>query len=335
MNIILNKLIKQENLTFEEAGNLMDALADGSLEPEMMAAILTALSIKGETSDEIAGLAYVMRRRSLLVKAGLNREVLDIVGTGGDKKSMFNVSTLASIVAVGAGVLVAKHGNSAVTSKCGSTDVMKELGVNIELDISIAEKALQTIGFTYLFAPKYHPALKYVMPVRKKLAIRTVFNILGPLCNPARAEHLLLGVYKQELVDIMAEALLKMKISRAMIVHGSDGADEITLSGLTSIALLKNQKISKFEFDPRDYGFKLVSENELKGGTPDINKRIALDVLNGKKGTFRDIVVLNSAMGLHLNKELEISKAIQMAQESIDSGRALKVLEKFKEISHA
>lgn len=336
MQEFLNKIVHNEDLTVAEAAEVMDQFTSGTVSPVYMAGILTALRVKGETPAEITGFAQVMREKSTHISKPKGQNVIDIVGTGGDRSGTFNISTLSAIVAAGAGLTVAKHGNRSITSKCGSADVLAALGVNLSAGPEILNRALQDVGLAFLFAPGLHPAMKHVMPVRRELGVRTVFNILGPISNPADADMQLVGVFEAGLTDIFAEVLKNLGMARAMIVHGYDGIDELTLTAKTRISELNQGSIHSYDFDPQEYGFNLCDSNDLLGGDADKNKQIALAILNGEQGPRRDVVVLNAGVAIYLAREdLILADAFQKARQAIDNGSALAKLEQLVKISNS
>ncbi len=323
----LKKIFAGSRLTEEEARQVMEDITSGNASPAQIAGILTALSIKGETVPELTGFARVMRTKATAVPKPAGKKVVDTCGTGGDTSGTFNISTVAALVAAGCGVTIAKHGNRSVTSHCGSADVLEALGVKITAVPEILAVALEKIGISFLFAPGLHSSMKHAVPVRAELGIRTVFNILGPLANPANADYQLLGVYSNQVREKIAQVLANLGIKRAMVVHGADGLDEITLTGKTYVSEVQNGWIKNYTFDPRDYGIEYCSPEDLKGGDLKTNKEIALAVLNGEKGPKRDIVVLNAAAAVFLAEAAaDFPTAVQMAGESIDKGRALNKL---------
>lgn len=322
------KLTNKENLSFEMAELVMDEIMSGSVSSLQIGAYLVALSMKGETIDEITASAKGMRNHA--VKLLHDKEVLEIVGTGGDRSNSFNISTTAAIVLASAGVPVAKHGNRAASSKCGAADVLEALGVNISISPEKSKKILDKIGVCFLFAQKYHLAMKYVAPVRKELAIRTIFNILGPLSNPAGASMQLMGVYDESLVEQLAEVLLRLGVKKGMVVYGQDGLDEISMSAPTKVCEIRNGWCKTYSIDPESLGFHLCAKEDIEGGTPQENAKITLDILMGGKGAKRDAVVLNSAAALYLAKEgLTLKEAVSEIEKIIDSGKALVKLEEF------
>ena len=312
----------------------MNEIMSGKASDIEISSYLTALRMKGETTDEITACAEGMRKAGIHLEHD-GMEVLEIVGTGGDEAFTFNISTVSGFVVSAAGVPVAKHGNRSVSSKCGAADCLESLGVKLDISVEKSEKILRDIGMCFMFAQKYHSSMKYVAPVRKALGMRTVFNILGPLSNPADAEYQLMGVYDENLLKPMAEVLAKLGVKRGMTVHGDDGLDEITMTTVTKACLVDNGKITEMTINPEDYGFKFCKPDELVGGNPQVNKQIALDILSGReKGAKRDVVILNSAVCLFIAGKGTIAECIDIAEKQIDSGRALKQLEMFVKLSN-
>lgn len=321
------------NLTYEMAETVMDEIMSNQASEVQMASYLTALAVKGETIEEITASAAGMRKHCIRLLHEM--EVLEIVGTGGDKSNSFNISTTAALVVSAAGVPVAKHGNRAASSQCGAADVLEALGVNIHLSPEHSKLLLQEIGICFLFAQNYHISMKYVGPVRKELGIRTIFNILGPLSNPAGANLELLGVYEEALVEPLAKVLVNLGVERGMVVFGQDGLDEISLSAPTSVCELKNGTYESYIITPEQFGLQTCQKEELVGGAPAENARITRSILAGEKGAKRDAVVLNSAAAIHIAKpEYSIARAIVLAEETIDSGKAMRQLEQFIKLSN-
>jgi anthranilate phosphoribosyltransferase len=321
-------LAKKENLPYETAETVMNEIMSGEASPVQMSAYLTALSLKGETIDEITASASGMRKHCIRLLHDV--EALEIVGTGGDGSHSFNISTTAAIITAAAGVPVAKHGNRGASSKCGSADVLEALGVNINIPPERSTELLKNIGICFLFAQNYHIAMKYVAPVRKELAIRTVFNILGPLTNPAGANMELMGVYDKELVEPLAKVLMNLGVKNAMVVFGNDGLDEISMSSPTTLCEVKNGWLRSYEITPEQFGFKRCTKEELVGGTPAENAVILRSVLNGEKGGKRNAAVLNAAAALYISGKYEsINDTIKVAEDMIDNGKALAKLEEF------
>lgn len=328
------KVYKKENLTYDEAYQTMDEIMSGEASEVQMSAYLTAMSMKGETIEEITASAEAMR--SHCVKLLNDQEVLEIVGTGGDGSNTFNISTTSSIVISAAGVPVAKHGNRSASSKCGAADVLEELGVNINIEPEKSLKCLKEINLCFLFAQNYHIAMKYVAGVRKELSIRTIFNILGPLTSPAGASMEVLGVYEEELVEPLTKVLKNLGVKSALTVYGVDGMDEISVSDKTSVCELKNGEIMSYEITPEYFGMEKVSKSDLVGGDAKENAKITLSILNGEKGPKRNAVLLNSAAGLYVAGKVDsLRDGVELAEEIIDSGKALKQLEKFIEITNS
>ncbi|MEA2037591.1 MAG: anthranilate phosphoribosyltransferase [Nanoarchaeota archaeon] len=328
----ISKLIEKKDLTLKEAENVMNDIMSGKATDAQIAGFLVALRIKGETIDEITACAKVMRNKASTIKPKNHDNLLDVVGTGGDKSGTFNISTVSAFVTAGAGIPIAKHGNKGVSSKSGSADVLTALGVKIDLEPKEVEKCIDEAGIGYMFAPKFHSAMKYAIGPRKELGIRTVFNILGPLTNPAQAPFELMGVFSEELVEPLAEVLGKLGCKHALVVHGN-GLDEITIEAPTKVAEYKDGHITTYEIKPTDFGIKLAQLEEIKGNSPEDNAKITLDILTGKeKGPKRDIVLLNSAAAIYVGgKANSIKEGIDIAIDSIDSGKALEKLNKFKD----
>ena len=324
----IQSLIEGKSLTFEEAYFVMSEIMGGEATPAQIGAFLTAMRIKGETADEIAGLASVMRTKATPVR--ISGPTIDIVGTGGDGSNSINVSTAAAIVAAGAGLKVAKHGNKGATSQCGSADVLAALGVKIELPAEAVAECVEKVGLGFMYAPGFHPAMKYAAPVRKELGIRTIFNILGPLTNPASVQHILLGVASETLVDKMAAVLCRLGIKHGLVVHGKDGLDEISISGKTKVREVNGDKMAAaYEVSPESFGLKKADSAGIKGGTPRENAATIMCILDGEKGAPRDIVVINTAAALiAADAAKDRKEAVKIAEKSIDSHYAKDVLER-------
>lgn len=329
------KVVNGESLTENEAYSAMDIITCDRATLAQTSSLLTAMSIKGETIDEITGFAKVMREKAAKLKNC--SDSVDIVGTGGDMSNSFNISTTSSFVIAGAGQKVAKHGNRSASSKSGAADCLEALGVKISTVPEQAEKCIDEIGISFLFAQSYHPAMRFVGPVRKQIGTKTVFNIMGPLLNPAFAEYMVLGVYSPDIMDNMANVLIKLGIKRAMLVYGKDRLDEISISDSTVVCEIKDGKIKKYEISPEDFGFKRASQEEIKGGTPEENAQVTRDILSGKEqGAKRDIVLLNAGCALYVTGNAEtIADGIKLAEESIDSGAALKKLDELIEFTNS
>jgi len=322
------KLSKKEDIGYEMSRKVMNEIMSGTASEVQKSAYLTALSLKGETIEEITGSAEEMRNHGIKLKTGL--EVLEIVGTGGDRSNSFNISTTASLISSAAGVPIAKHGNRAASSRSGAADCLEALGVNIMLTPEQNQKVLEEIGICFLFAQKYHTAMKYVAPIRKELGIRTVFNILGPLANPAGASLQVMGVYDEAMLEPMARVLTNLGVKRGMVVFGQDGLDEISISAPTSICEISDGKYSRYTIIPEQFGMKRCGKEELVGGTPQENAEITRNILNGEKGPKRDAAVLNAAAALYVaGRTPDIQEGVRLAEHIIDSGKAMEHLEKF------
>lgn len=324
----IEALVNGRSLTFEEASRVMEEIMNGEATPAQIAAFVTALRIKGETVDEIAGLASVMRAKSVPVKVDF--PVVDTCGTGGDGSFSFNISTAAAFVAAGAGLKVAKHGNRAMSSRCGSADVLEALGVKIDLGAGAVAECLETVGIGFMFAPNFHPAMKYAAAPRREIGIRTVFNLLGPLTNPARAESQIIGVPSEKLGEKIAAVLHRLGTKHSLVVHSLDSdMDELSISG-RSLVWEVNERwvLPPYEVSPGHFGFKESSLSEIKGGTPEENAAILRRILEGEKGTHRDVVVMNAAAAIVAgNRASNLETAARLAEKSIDSGQALEKLE--------
>jgi len=326
-------LSKKQDLTRDMAEAVMNEIMTGEASPVQMSAYLTALSLKGETTDEITASALGMRQHCVRLLHDL--DALEIVGTGGDHANTFNISTTAAIIAAAAGVPVAKHGNRSASSQCGSADVLETLGVNINLPPEKNVELLKKINICFLYAQNYHIAMKYVAPIRRELAIRTVFNILGPLTNPAGARMELMGVYERELVEPLAQVLCNLGVKSAMVVYGSDGLDEISLSAPTSVCEVRNGWVRSYTLTPEQFGFERCQKEDLQGGSPAENAEILQAVLKGEKGARHNAAVLNAAAALFVSGKYEtIETAVNVANEVIDNGLAYKKLEEFVRFSN-
>lgn len=323
------KLSKKQNLTYLEAEEVMDEIMSGKATPVQMSAYLTALALKGETIDEITASAAGMRAHC--IKLLHDMDVLEIVGTGGDGSNSFNISTTASLVIAAGGVPVAKHGNRAASSKSGAADVLEALGVKITISPEKSQELLEKIGICFLFAQNYHIAMKYVAPIRKELGIRTVFNILGPLSNPAGANMELMGVYDEALVEPLAQVMANLGVTRGMVVFGQDSLDEISMSEPTSVCEIKDGKFTSYVLTPEQFGYERCTKEELQGGTPQENAEITKAILESKEtGAKRHAVCLNAGAALYIaGKAASIEAGVKMAEQLIDSGVALKKLEEF------
>ncbi|MEK7678857.1 MAG: anthranilate phosphoribosyltransferase [Deltaproteobacteria bacterium] len=329
----ISKLVKGVDLTEEEMVSCMNEVMTGGASPAQIASFITALRMKGETVAELTGAARVMREKATKVTAP-EGDIIDTCGTGGDEAMTFNISTASAFVAAGCGITVAKHGNRSVSSRSGSADVLKALGVNIEAEVSRVEECLEEANIGFLFAPMLHGAMKYAAPVRRELGIRTIFNILGPLTNPAGAKRQVIGVYDAALTDALAKVLFNLGSVHAFVVHGSDGLDEITLTGETRVTELKDSSIRTYHIRPEDFGFDVCRPEDLKGGDPELNAKIILGILNSEKGPQRDVVLLNSSAAIvAAGKANSLAEGIAAARGSIDSGSALECLERLKTIT--
>jgi len=337
INDAISKLVERVDLEENEVSLIIEQMMNGELTDSQIAAFLVALRIKGETIQEITGASKVMVDKAVRINHSYDN-VVDLCGTGGDNHGTFNISTAASFVVAGAGIPVAKHGNRSVSSPVGSADVLEELGVNINLDSSQAEKCLEKVGITFLFAPVYHPAMKNVAVPRKEIGIRTIFNLLGPILNPALVKHQVMGVYAEFLLEPIAKVLRNLGSEHALVVHGSDSMDEITVTGTTSVAELKDGIVKTYQLDPTKLGFKKRKLEEILGGKNSReNADLILSVLKGDdQDARRDITLINAAAGIFVsNKVSEFSDAVKLAVESIDSGKAMKKLEELVEFTNS
>ena len=336
MKHILKKLIEIIEFTSEDATEAMNIIMSGNATNSQVGSFITGLRLFGETSEIISACTKVMRDHATHIKCN-NINAVDIVGTGGDQSNTFNISTTAAFVIAGAGITVAKHGSYGVSSLCGSANVLKELGINIEYTPSVMEKCLNEINIAFLFAPTLHPAMKYVVPARKEIGLWSVFNILGPLCNPAFTKRGLTGVFKSELLPIVANSCLELKVDHQIIVHGNDGLDEITTTTSTQLIEVKNGSAREFTFNPQELGISISQPDDIKGGNPSDNAEYTRDILTGKdSGNKRDIVLLNAAFTiLTSGKTDSINDAFQMAEKSIDSGEAYNKLNELIKLSNS
>lgn len=330
------KIVNKEDLTYDEAYAVMNEIMNGETTPTQNAAFLAALSTKStkaETIDEIAGCAAAMREHATRVETGM--DVFEIVGTGGDNAQSFNISTTAALVAAAGGMKVAKHGNRAASSKCGTADCLEALGVNIQQEPQKCVELLNDVGMCFFFAQKYHTSMKYVGAIRKELGFRTVFNILGPLTNPCSPKMQLLGVYDEYLVEPLARVLVSLGVERGMVVYGQDKLDEISLSSTTKICEFSNGEYSSYTIAPEDFGFERCAKSDLVGGSPDENANITRAILNGQKGHKRNAVLMNAGAALYIGGKAESMKdGIALAANIIDSGKAAEALNKFIEVSN-
>jgi anthranilate phosphoribosyltransferase len=329
----IGKLVRGQSLKAEEAIEVMNEIMDGKATAAQLGAFLTALSIKGETSEEITGLAGVMRSRAIQVK--VTGPVLDVVGTGGDGQNTFNISTAAAIAAAAADLKVAKHGNRAASSKCGSADVLEKLGVKIDLNASQVQQCIQEAGIGFMFAVGFHPAMKHAAGPRKEIGIRSVFNILGPLTNPAHAEYQVIGVPNIELAEKLVPAVIHLGARHALIVHGLNGIDELSITDKSLIWEIKDGRmLSLHHICPEDFGLERSTRESIIGGTPEENAEIIRRIFRGEPGAVRDVVVLNTAAAMVAGERVEtLEQGVVLAKEVIDDGRALRKLKEFIEIS--
>lgn len=326
MKQILEQLLNQHNLTRDEAYNIMLSIMSGEYDDAQIAGFLMALRAKGETVDEITGFAQAMREKMVTIQ--LETPAIDMCGTGGDALGTFNISTAATFVIAGAGVHVAKHGNRSMTSKSGSADVLQALGISIDKSVEESSEDIENIGLGFMFAPAYHPAMKHAIGARKALATRTVFNILGPLCNPADVKAQAMGIFHPKLTEVQANVLKALGSTDVMVFHGRDGLDEISTTTTSKISQMQNgNDVNTFEFDPSELGLNRVSLNELQGGEPKENAEIIKSILNGEIGPKRDIVLLNAAAGIVVGgKAKNLKEGLVKATESVDSNAALNIL---------
>ena len=329
------KVVEGSNLSMTETEGVMNEIMSGEATPAQIAAFITALRIKGETAEEIAGCARIMQQHALQVNPE-RTDVVDTCGTGGDATGTFNISTTVAFVAAGAGLGVAKHGNRSVSSQCGSADLMETLGIKIDLTPKQVAQCVDKVGIGFCFAPAFHPAMKYATPVRREIGLRTVFNVLGPLANPARAKQQLIGVYNENLTETLADVLRALKSDRAFVVHGADGLDELSTTGTNRVSELRDGKVISYKIDPQELGLAKASLNDLLGGTLEENAEITREILNGKGGPKRDIVLLNAAVVLVAGgKARNFSQGMKLAAESIDSGESLQKINDLARMSQS
>ncbi|HKS40749.1 MAG TPA: anthranilate phosphoribosyltransferase [Blastocatellia bacterium] len=338
----IKKAVDRQNLSAEEAESVLDQIMTGQCTDAQIASLLTALRMKGETVEELTGFARVMRRKAAAVRphleiGGTEREALiDTCGTGGDVSGSFNISTATAFVVAGCNVRVAKHGNRSVSSQCGSADVVEALGVKIELEPQRIAACIDEVGIGFLHAPVLHEAMKYVAPARRQMGIRTIFNMLGPLTNPADANAQVIGVYAAHLTEVLAEVLRALGSTRALVVHGSDGLDEITISAESKITELKDGELTTYAVKPEDFGLRRATLEEVRGGDARQNSQIILEVLEGYAGPRRDIVLLNAAAALVASSRAsDFLEGVRLAADSIDTGRARAKLERLIQFTNA
>jgi anthranilate phosphoribosyltransferase len=332
----IRKVVEKEDLNEVEAADVMREIMDGEATPSQMSALITALRMKGETVEEVTGFARIMREKSIKIPTKLKATALiDTCGTGGDRMNTFNISTAAAFVVAGAGIAVAKHGNRAMSSKCGSADVLEALGVNIGLGPEAVGRCIDEVGIGFMFAPAHHPSMKHAVVPRKEIGIRTVFNILGPLTNPAGAKRQLIGVFDAHLTELIAGALLKLGSERAIVAHGLDGIDELSTVGKTKVTELADGKLKTYEMTSADVGLPTAKPEDLsQGEDPAASARILEEILSGKTGAGRDIVLLNAGAALNIGgKAGTIQEGIALAADSIDGGKAASALDGLKKLS--
>jgi anthranilate phosphoribosyltransferase len=337
MNIsgLLEKLMRRETLSVDEAAEAMGAIMSGEATPAQIGALLVGLTMKGERPAEIVGLARTMRANAVQLSRTFE-DVFDTCGTGGDRSGTFNISSAAAIVAAGAGLRVAKHGNRSVSSQCGSADVYEALGVNVAAAPAVVERSLEEVGIAFFFAPTFHPSMRHAAPVRRELAVRTAFNLLGPLTNPAGTRRQLVGVPQSELTELIARSLLMLGSDRAWVVHGADGIDEMSTTGHTKVSECRNGAVSTFYVHPSDFGIPKAERTDLQGGDAAANAAILRDVFAGGKGPRRDVVLLNAGASLFVGgKAASVREGIERAAQAIDSGVVRATLDAMIAASHA
>ena len=330
----IKQVLNGKDLDIETTKTVMRQMMDGTATPAQMGALLAGLRMKGETVEEITACAEVMREKGLKIKPV--RNVIDIVGTGGDETGTFNISTTTAFVVAAGGIPVAKHGNRGVSSKSGAADVLEHLGINLNLSPEQNENILEQSNMCFMFAQIYHSSMKHAAPVRREMGARTIFNVLGPLSNPAGATMQLMGVYDRKLVEPLAQVLSNLGVVRGVAVSGSDGMDEVTLTGETHVCEIRYGELTSYDITPEQFGFKRCKLGDLAGGPPEENARITLDILNGKeRGPKGDVVVLNAAMALYLGTDnCTVADCIKMAQDLIDSGKAAAKLDEFRRLTN-
>lgn len=334
MKELLKKVVEGENLTRAEAARAMDLMLEGKATPVMMSSFLTAMRMKGETIEEIVGCTEMMKSKGCSVSLDTD-EYIDFVGTGGDGTNTFNVSTTSMFVCAAAGVTVAKHGNRAASSKSGASDLLEALGVNIMLEPEQVEQCIKEIGIGFMNAQKFHKAMKNVAPIRKEIQIRTIFNMLGPLSNPSGATRQVIGVFSRDKVSVFSRVMSTMGVKRAMVVCGSDGMDEITVTGKTYVNEIKDGKILEYEINPKDYGIEYAEPEDIMGGSGEENAEITRKIFAGEKGPKRDIVVLNSAAGIYIGGKADTyAEAIEIAKKMIDEGHVIDKLNELVEFTN-
>lgn len=331
---ILNKLLNRESLTMAEAGLVMEDIVAGECTPAQIAGLLVVLRMKGETAEEVAGFVQSLRAHAAPIP-GLPKDVFDTCGTGGDDMHTFNISTATALVVAACGIKVAKHGNRSVSSKCGSADVLEALGVNINLSPNHAGECLDEVGVVFLFAPRYHPAFARVGPVRKELGIRTIFNVLGPLVNPAFPGRQIIGVSDRAKMQVIAEALIMLGTEKAMVVRSTDGYDEFTATAPAEVYEVEDSNVKHYEINPQQFGFACAGEDALEGGDAKENASIVRSVLSGEKGPRLDTVLFNCGAALYTAGRVKsIAEGVAMAREGVEAGNATKLLDRFIEASN-
>lgn len=334
MKEAINKVVRGENLTLDEAKAVMDLMLSGEATQAQLGSFLTALRIKGETVDEIVGCATVMQQKADHVNPSVDVNYVDLVGTGGDGTNTFNISTTAAFVACGAGVPVAKHGNRAISSRSGAADVLECLGVNIMLEADEVEKCIEEVGMGFMFAQVFNKSMKYVGKARSEMGIRTIFNILGPVSNPSNAKAVVIGVFAENYTEPLAKVFLKMGVERGVVVYGG-GMDEITVLGKTRVSEIKDGKVTTYDISPEDFGIPVAKTEDIVGGTGEENAKTTLAILNGEKSPKRDIVLMNAGATIYVAGLADsIAEGIKKAEESIDSGKALAKLEALVEFTN-
>jgi anthranilate phosphoribosyltransferase len=330
---LIEKLVRHEDLTAEEASAAMQRVMDGNAPPAALAGLLSALAMKGERPAEIVGFARTMRANAVKLSSPAG-DVFDTCGTGGDRSGTFNISSAAALVVAACGVKVAKHGNRSVSSRCGSADVFEQLGVNVAAAPAVVERTLRDAGIAFFFAPTFHPSMKHAAPTRRELGIRTAFNLLGPLTNPAGASRQIVGVPRSELTELLARALLMLGSTRAWVVHGADGIDEISTTGYTKVSECRDGAVHTFYVHPADFGFAKAAPDDLKGGDAGANAEIVLSVLDGRRGAPRDVVLLNAGAALFVAGRAEsVPAGVKLASAAVDSGSARATLDRMVQSS--
>ncbi|MCS7135507.1 MAG: anthranilate phosphoribosyltransferase [Nitrososphaerota archaeon] len=331
---ILRKLVEGYDLSYDEAESAMRDIMEGNVTNAQLASFLTALRMKGETITELTAFIKIVKEYSRKVRPKISGRLIDLCGTGGDKIKTFNISTIAALVVAGAGVRVAKHGNRAVSGKCGSADLFEVLGLRLEQEPEEVEKAIELVGIGFIYAPHFNPAMKNAQQVRREMGIRTVFNIIGPLANPANINAQLVGVYDDKMVSELAYVMMNLGCEEAFVVHGLNGLDEVSTIGKTKVAWLRNDEVKMLELMPKDFGVEPCIQEELEIRTKEEAAQVALMILNGKGGPKRDAVLVNAALGIMLGKRADnFSEGMELARESLDSGRAYKKLRELVKLS--